>query len=279
MAAHDTVFRRPLLATERTDFDVGAERLAFDLARRGGYALAAVMPLASNAEFEAVAPALAERADREAAARLDRLRAQARDAGVELDLGVRHGNEPCAEIVDDARERGADLIVIRRRGRRSFLASLMVGEMVGKVIAHAPCSVLVVPRDAQPWQRRVLVAVEPDALGRRVAALATAVAAEAALPLTALCVLGAGAARAEAQSWLGELQRGAAAAGVQAEALVLEGAPATQILDAVRRTGADLIVMGMRGQAHAQRAKLGKVAYEVTGRFDGPVLLVGSAAP
>lgn len=267
------VFARVLLATERTDFDSGAERLALALAARHAQALAVVMPLASNAEFEAVAPELAERADREAGAKLERLRVQARDAGVALDLDVRHGDEPCAEIVDDARERGADLIVIRRRGQRSFLAALMVGEMVGEVIAHAPCSVLVVPRDAALWQRRVLVAVEADAQGRRVAALAVSLAAEAGLALTAVCVPGAGAARANAEALLADIKRGAAAAGVAAETQLLAGAPAPQILDAARRTGADLIVIGARSQAHAARASVGRVAHEVTGRFDGAVLL------
>lgn len=274
MAGTTPVFAHVLLATERTEFDIGAERMALALARRHGQTLAVVMPLASNAEFEAVAPALAERADRDAAAKLDRLRTQAREAGVALDLRVRHGDEPCGEIVDDARERSADLIVIRRRGRRSFLSSLMVGEMVGKVIAHAPCSVLVVPRDAALWQRRVLVAVEPDAQGRRTAALAVAVAAEAGLPLTAACVLNAGAAQGDAQAWLEDVRRAAAAAGVSADAHVLSGAPAPQIVDAARRAGADLIVMGIRSAAHARRASVGKVAHDVTGRYDGAVLLV-----
>lgn len=274
----DFPFTRLLLATERTEFDVGAERLALALARRRAQPLAVVMPLAGNAEFETVAPALAERADREAHARLERLLAQARDAGVAIECEVRHGEDLFAEIVDDARERQADLIVIRRRGRRSFLAALMVGEMVGKVIAHAPCSVLVVPRDAPLWQRRVLAAVEPDALGRRVAAIAIRLAAESGAPMTALCVQTDGAAGAEVQALLAGIRRDAAAAGVSADAQALAGAPAAQILDAARRGGVDLIVMGARGQAHAGRARLGRVAHEVTGRYDGAVLLVAAAA-
>ena len=271
-------FSRLLLATERTEFDAGAERLALALAGRWGVPLAAVMPLASNAEFEAVAPALAERADREAHARLERLLAQARAAGVALDVDVRHGEDLCAEIVDDARERQADLIVIRRRGRRSFLASLMVGEMVGKVIAHAPCSVLVVPRDAPLWQRRVLAAVEPDALGRRVAALATAVAAEAGAGVTALCVQADAGGRGDVETLLEGFRREAASAGVAHSAQQVGGAPAAQILDAARREGADLIVMGARSLAHAGRARLGRVAHDVTGRYDGAVLLLSEGA-
>lgn len=80
------------------------------------------------------------RAGRRAAARRrEALQALARAAGVTLSLRVRRGAEPFAEIVQAARELPADLIVLRRRGQRSFLANLLVGEMVGKVLAHAPC--------------------------------------------------------------------------------------------------------------------------------------------
>ena len=54
-------YARILLATEHTEFDSGAERVAFDLALRWGAPLAAVEPLVTNAEYEAVAPELAER--------------------------------------------------------------------------------------------------------------------------------------------------------------------------------------------------------------------------
>jgi nucleotide-binding universal stress UspA family protein len=270
------VFTRPLLATERTEFDTGAERLALAMARRCGHALALVLPLTSNPEFEAVAPELALRAERDAAAKLARLRSQAQAAGVELELQVRRGAEPWREIVDAARERSADLLVIRRRGRRSFLAELLVGEMVSDVLAHAPCHVLVVPRDAQMWSRRVLVAVEPDAQGRRLMALAVAVAVECGVPITAVCVVGSAAAeeRRSAQVFVTGLCEVARRKGASADAEVLDGAPvAAQVLDATRRVGADLIVMGVRGFAHEARQTLGRVAREVTGRADCAVLL------
>ena len=98
-----------------------------------------------------------------------------------LDLQARHGAEPYVEIVDEARERAADLIVIRRRGKRGLLANLLVGEMVFKVLAHAPCSVLVVPRGMPMWTRRVLVGIDPHAPDATLLAQAAALAAECAL--------------------------------------------------------------------------------------------------
>ena len=273
------IFQRVLLATERTEFDAGAERLALTMAQRVGRPLRVVMPLASNAEYEAEAPQLAERSERDAASRLARLRDQARSAGVEIDLRVRRGAEAHQEIVDEARQRDSDLIVIRRRGRRSFVAQLLVGEMVGKVLAHAPCSVLVVPRDAAMWSRRVLVAAEPGEQGRRLVAMATAIATEGALPLTVVCVAGKAAEWPLAEAFVAEALRLAAQAGVPADGEALAGAPPAQILDAAKRHAADLIVMGVRSSGRIARALLGGVAQQVIGRSDCAVLLAHPANP
>ena len=262
------VFRQLLLATERTEFDAGAERLALALARHCATPLGVIMPLASNPAFEAEAPALAERAEREAAAKLAALRVQAQAVGVDIDLQVRRGTELWREIVDEARERAADLLIMRRRGRRGFLSRLLVGEMVGQVLAHAPCCALVVPRDAVMWAHRVLAAAEPGEPGRRLVALATAVAAECGLPLSLVCVCGEAAAqRQPAQAFLAEARDAAAQRGVDTTTELLSGAVPAQVLAARKRHAADLIVIG------SGRALPGGVAYEITGAADCAVLL------
>ena len=115
-------FRRPLLATEHTKFDTGAETVALELAQRINSPLAVVLPLQSNSEYEALMPQIAARDEHNAAFKIAQLRALASAAGVELDLHLRRGEEPYREIVKEAGERGSDLIVIRRIGERGFLA-------------------------------------------------------------------------------------------------------------------------------------------------------------
>jgi nucleotide-binding universal stress UspA family protein len=262
------LFQHLLLATERTEFDAGAERVALALAQRGQRPLGVVMPLTSNAEYEAVAPQRAAQADRDAAARLQPLREQAHAAGVAIELRVRRGADAWRGIVDDAQERGADLLVIRRRGRRGFLARLLVGEMVGQVVAHAPCSVLVVPRDAGLWTRRVLLAAEPGAAGRTALQQALAVAAASALPLHLLCNAGSdAAARRSAGDFVADGLQRAHQGGMAASGEVLVGASAAQILQASRRQGADLLVLPR-----------GSVAHEVTGLAECAVLLTLESA-
>ncbi len=184
----DLPYTRILLATEHTEFDAGAERVAFELARHCGAPLAGVLPLVTNTEYEVVAPELAAQAEARAFARLGQVRAAAAAAGVALDLRVRQGEDAAREIVAEAERGAADLIVARRRGRQGFLAKLRVGEMVTRVATEAPCDVLLVPRAARMWSRRVLVAVDASPAAERVAETAARIAARCALPLTVATV-------------------------------------------------------------------------------------------
>ncbi len=266
-------FQRLLLATEHTDFDVGAEAVAFALARRCGLPLAGVLPIVSNPEFEAVAPALAARADAEAARRAEGVEAAAAAQGVVLALEVRHGAEPYEEIVAEARERAADLVIIRRRGKRGFLANLMFGEMVGKVVAHAPCSVLMCPRAATMWRRAVLVGVDPQAPDAALVATAARIAGECGIGLRIVGAVAGDGTRAAAEAAIRAAAAQARALGVAAEGEVRTGRPHEQLVAAARERGADLIVVGRRSHHGPERAWIGGSAQKVIGLAEGPVLV------
>lgn len=266
-------FGRLLLATEHSDFDSGAEALAFTLAREQGQPLAVVLPLLSNAEFEMVAPALAARADHEAALRRLAVETAARQQGATAVITVRHGSELFAEVVAEARERGSDLLVIRRRGKRSFLANLMVGEMVGKVVGQAPCSVLVVPRAARRWERGVLVGVDPQAPVAACLAQAAALAKAAALPLRVVCVAADKAARSGAELALAAAVQQARAAQAEADGEVRIGRAHEALLAAARERAADLIVVSRQGGPQSMLARLGSTTQKVIGLAECAVLV------
>ncbi len=268
------LFTRLLLATEHTPFDTGAEAMAIALAQRCQLPLATVLPLVSNPEYEAIAPQLAAQAEQEAAAKIAQLREQARAAGVSIDLRLRRGAEPYQEIVEEATAQGSDVIIIRRRGKRSFLANLLVGEMVTKVVAHAPCHVLIVPREASMWQKRVLVAAEATAQGRQIVATAIAVAAQCGLPLHLVSVVPDEALRLPAAAFVIEMLKLAQAQNVEARGEARIGKPYREILAARAECQADLIVMGSRGEARLARALIGGVAQKVMGLADQPVLVL-----
>ena len=269
-------FERILLATEHTEFDSGAEHVAFEMARSCSVPLAAVIPVVSNPEYEIVAPQLVKRAEQEAAAKIEDLRAAAASKGVQFEITARRGEEPFHEIVLEAVERQSDLIVTRRRGKRSFLSNLLVGEMVSKVVGHAPCSVLFVPRAAQMWSHRVLAAVDTSPNAKNVARGAAEVAIQCTLPLTIVSVASHGAPdlRAQAEETLAHVLAVAGAAGVHAEGRILVGKPFEQILATAKELAADLIVVGRHGESNVIRTPFGSTTQKVVGLADTLVLVV-----
>ncbi len=277
MPAPNPPWQRILLATERTEFDVGAERLAIALAQQGGHPLAIVVPLVGNSELLAEVPALAARAGAEAAERRSELLDVAATAGVRVEVRVREDAEAWRAIVECARDTQADLVVIRRRGRRGFLARLMVGEMAGTVASQAPCDVLMVPRAGEPWKSAVLAAIDMSATAMRVASAAARVAHAFALPLRLVCVAtdGSDPAVARAEESLRHAIEALARDEVPAEGTVRFGKPHEEIVAAMTECAADLVVVGRRGASGAlHRRLIGSTAQKVVGLANCPVLVV-----
>lgn len=261
-----------LLVTLGTPFDLGAERVALAVARSCQRPLSAIVPFGGT-DYEAASLEPTSQAEREAAARIDALKEDARKAGVEFDPCVRRGAEPWQEIVDEARNRNADLIVCRRYGRLGFLANLLVGEMVMNVVSHASCNVLMVPRGGEMWRRRILLATDgaPDA--ERAAAVAAEVARSYSLPVTIVAVAVEGIdARRCAEAAAGAVRR----AGVEAEVRVASGAnrASDAIVSIARETRADLVVVGRRGREGKDAPRLGRNAERIIGTVECPVLIV-----
>lgn len=269
-------FKRILLATEHTEFDSGAERVAFEMARRCEVPLAAVVPVVSNPEFEIIAPELAVRAEREAAAKIAELHASAMKHGVHLDIQARRGEEPYQEIVLEASERKADLVVIHRRDKRSFLSNLLIGETVSKVVGHAPCHVLFVPRASGMWSHGVLAAIDISMAAEPVATVAAAIAAQCKLPLTIVSVIqhDTPALRMEVERTISHTVAAATAAGAQVRSLILLGKPFEQILETAKTLGTDLIVVGRHGESNVVRTPFGGTTQKIVGLSDRPVLVV-----
>jgi nucleotide-binding universal stress UspA family protein len=261
----DRAIATVLLATERTEFDAGAERIALALARQLRVRLHAVLPVPSNPEFLAVAPELAARQEERSARLLAELAQQARAAAVPVTTHVRRGDEAWRDIVAVARELQADLLIARRFGKRGFLARLAVGEMVSQVAAHAPCSVLLVPQAAQPWTRRALAVVE----GGDAAVVRTAFALLGeARALDVLCI---GAAAVPPPAALDA----ARAAGVDVALIARAGEPQQIVPALARERGAELVALALTPHAIAH-GKLASRFEALVGALDCPALLVRS---
>lgn len=268
-----SVFSRLLLASEHSEFDAGADALAFEMARRCKLPLRGVLPVVSNPEFEAVTPQIAAQVDAQASAKRGQIVEAARSQGIELNLRTRHGLEPFAEIVEEAREVAADLIVIRRRGKRGLFANLLLGEMASKVVSHSPCSVLIVPRDAKMWSRKVLLGVNPNAPDDGALDEAAKLAIECGLPLQVVGVIGHEGERAQVEQIVQSAVERAAAMACKVQGECRLGKAHKELIEAARACGADLVVVGRHGGDHLGRAWIGGVTQKVIGLAQCPVLV------
>jgi nucleotide-binding universal stress UspA family protein len=272
-------FKQILLATEGSEFDIGAERVGIELAAGSERALNVVLPLVSNPVYQSLAPELEEEVEVAAAAKLAELRRRAREKGVALTATVRRGEEPFREIVDAAREYRADLIVLRRRGQRSYLANLLLGEMVHTVIGHAPCDVLIVPRAASLWCNAIVFATDGSPHSDRATEIAAALAVRYGLPMSIVSVAEKGTLQtggeAAAKANVEAAVRTAEAMGARATGhIVIDEKPYQIVLATAMDVGADLIVIGRRGLGRVKHMLLGSSSEQVASRAACPVLIV-----
>jgi nucleotide-binding universal stress UspA family protein len=196
-------------------------------------------------------------------------------------------------IVDAARAAGADLIVLGSHGRGA-LGSAVLGSVAAEVVEYATTPVLVVR--AAPISRLVL-ADDGSSSAAAARALLGRMPGFRGLSVRVVSV-------SEHQpGWFGWLQPEAAAeiqgleeaiqadfkkhesiaaatadelsaAGLVADGVAPVGDPGTEIVRAAATFGADLIVMGTRGQTGFERLLLGSVARKVLQRAHCSVLVV-----
>lgn len=148
--ANASAFRRAILALNGGDCDDRIVRLGTELGRAGHGELVGVhvvevgwtMPLdADVASRSEEAQQILDHAEMTAEAfkaRLEPVLLQARDVG--------------AALVDEATERGADLLVVGLPYRKRFGGDFAIGRTIPYVLKHAPCEVWVVrePIPAEP---------------------------------------------------------------------------------------------------------------------------------
>jgi nucleotide-binding universal stress UspA family protein len=199
-------------------------------------------------------------------------------------------------ILDEAKRRDADAIVLGWRGHGAFRRMLM-GSVSRSVVRGASCPVLVTRRRLHAV-RRVVVGVDGSPNARRavdlLARLAPGRGAEAIvihavepMSLPSLRLMPAAIQRVlrkegadderERTNRAGRAVAAAAerlrAAGWKTRTAVRKGAPLVELLAAVADSDADVLVIGARGKSALERVVLGSVAEGALDRASVPVLI------
>jgi nucleotide-binding universal stress UspA family protein len=186
------------------------------------------------------------------------------------------GNDPVQELRIAATAADTQLLIIGRKVMPG--AGSALGTVAQRILATAPCHVLVVTPQAQLWQRCILVPFDGSDAAIAACDLACQLAKPGHLSLTLFSVpdrkgdLPAGITDA-AQLAIANLEL----EGIAAELLVKPGSIVDGILAAAQDTGADLIVLYRHTRGGLGRKLLGSVSDQVIRRAGIPVLLVGEA--
>jgi nucleotide-binding universal stress UspA family protein len=228
-------------------------------------------------------------ADDRAAEVVERLAAPSRSTDGKVIRG-----RAASAIIDDARDFGADLVIVGSRGHGT-IASLLLGSVSSEVVDHASCPVLVARRSTMS---RVVFATDgsPSADGAEAFLVGWPI--FAGLPIRVVSVADVvrpwttgiaptiyrqvlDAYDAELRESKAEHQRIAADTATRlrdgggvADAEMRDGDAATEIVAVAEQRDADLIVLGSRGRTGLTRLLLGSVARNVLSGSTASVLIV-----
>jgi len=137
-------FENILLATDGSESVGPAIQEAMNIAKTCSSRLFVLSVVEVNPEYEALAPKLVEKAEEETRDHLESVRKRAVTDGIVCEAISGRGEEPYRSIVDEAKARKVDMIIMGSHGRTG-LKRLMMGSVTARVIGHAPCKVMVVP--------------------------------------------------------------------------------------------------------------------------------------
>ena len=284
-----------LLATDTSEFSEGAIREAINLSKSCEKSqLYAMSVVELNPELMALAPLVMEKMEQETRKHLEGVKERARKENVECEIIIREGEEPYKLIVEEAGKKQAGLIVMGRRGRKGLMRMLM-GSVTARVIGHADCNILIVPRAAKIRYDNILVATDgsrySDAavseairIAKRCGGSLIVVSVAASESISPLDIVHSQMQRGliadkelkEAENNIKKAKDLAGKEGVKAEGLVLSGRPHEAIVDTAKEKKADLIIVGSHGRTGIERLLMGSVTERVIGHADCAVLVVKS---
>ena len=265
--------RRILLATDGSLYSEGAIREAIRFAAKCSSKLYVLTALEPNPEYETIGSGAYEREEAEAIEHLASVKTRAEQKAVQCETIFHSDIEPHEAIVIEATEKHADMIVIGRRGRRGLMKVLM-GEVAAKVIADAPCKVLVVPRAARIDFRNILAATDGSAHSNAAVSEAIGIAHCSGSNLIALSAMRDTGESEEANAHVKRVAELGMQEGMAVEGLTPMGRSHESIVETAAGRGVDLIVMGAYGKTGVRKLLMGSSTEKVIGKAGCAVLVV-----
>jgi nucleotide-binding universal stress UspA family protein len=136
------MYKNIVLAYDGSKFSNKALQEALRIAKSSGGSLLILSVVDITDEFESEAPGLTDKMTEKLLKSAQKALEKAVAAKVKAKVEV-HVGDAYEMIVETARKKKADIIVMGSHGRTG-LTRLLMGSVTSRVIGHAPCSVIVV---------------------------------------------------------------------------------------------------------------------------------------
>jgi len=261
-----------LVATDRSVFSEGAIAAAIFFAKHCSSKLYVMTIVEKNPEYETAGAELLQKETEEAARYLSSLKVRALEELPSCETILRRGDNASRLIVEEATQKKIDMIAVGRRGR-SGLEKVLLGSAAAKVIGHAPCKVLVVPRATRIGYKNILVATDGSEHASIAGTEAIEIAKRTGSRLIVISVVPSEDQKEKGRANAGDIALAAQQAGVHAEKMALVGKPHEIIAETAKSMGVDLIVMGAYGKTGLKRLLMGSTTEKVIGLAGCAVLV------
>ncbi|HUI46495.1 MAG TPA: universal stress protein [Nitrospirota bacterium] len=267
-----------LVTTDRSSFSEGAIREALNFSNKCNSHLYVISVLEPNPDYETIGAGIYEKEERQAAEYLETIHARAVKEGISFcETKLLFGQDPYRLIVKEAGEKNVDMIIIGRRGRSGIMKMLM-GSVTAKVIGHAPCKVLVVPRAARIECGNILVATDGSEHSLAAAEAAIGIARQCGSSIIAVSVKDVETETADTGACVNAVADMARKANVPVSTETPRGRAHAVIVEMAGGRGVDLIVMGAHGKTDLRHLVMGSTAERVIGLANCAVMVVPARA-
>jgi nucleotide-binding universal stress UspA family protein len=262
-----------LVATDGSTFSENAIREAINLAKTCSSKLIAVSVVKTNPEFEDLVPLVIEKAEKEVREHLESIKNRASKKGIDCKIVVHRSEEPFQDIVNDAAKNKVDMVIIGTHGRTG-LKRLMMGSVTAKVIGHAPCKVLVVPKGTRLTLKKILIATDGSVFSEFASREAISIAKRCGSSLIALSVAKRDENLLAAKESVDKVRQVAEKEDIKVEGLTPKGIPFEVIVKTAAQKKAGLVVVGSHGRTGTEKLLMGSVTERVIGHSASAVLVV-----
>jgi nucleotide-binding universal stress UspA family protein len=261
-----------LVATDRSVFSEGAINAAITFSKHCSSKLYVMTVVEKNPEYETTGAELLQKETEEAARYLASFKARTLGEMLSSETILRRGDSASRLIAEEAAQKKVDMILVGRRGR-SGLEKVLLGSAAAKVIGHAPCKVLVVPRAARIEFKNILVATDGSEHASTAGREAIEIAKRTGSRLIVISVVSSEDEKEKGRANAGNVVLAAQQAGIHAETMALVGKPHEVIAETAKGLGVDLIVMGAYGKTGLKRLLMGSTTEKVIGMAGCAVLV------